>query len=66
MKIRVKYVVEDTDRHGNVRLYLRKDGRKLRLRGPLGCPDFWTDYHAALANPAPELKAKPGALSHVN
>lgn len=27
MKIHVKYVVEDVDRHGNVRLYLRKDGR---------------------------------------
>jgi integrase len=62
MKIRVKYVVEDTDRHGNVRLYLRKDGRKVRLRGPLGCPDFWSDYHAAMASPAPEAKPKPGAL----
>ena len=62
VKIRIKYVVEDTDRHGNVRLYLRRDGRKVRLRGPLGSPDFWADYHAALADPAPEPKAKPGAL----
>lgn len=62
VKIRIKYVVEDTDRHGNVRLYLRRDGRKVRLRGPLGGPDFWADYHAALADPTPEPKAKPGAL----
>ena len=62
-KIRVKYVVEDVDRHGNVRLYLRKDGRKIRLRGPLGAPDFWTDYHAALAAPAPDLKPKAGVLA---
>ena len=62
MKIRVKYVVEDVDRHGNVRLYLRKDGRKVRLRGPIGTPGFWADYNAAVANPAPEPKAKPGAL----
>ncbi len=62
MKIRVKYVVEDVDRHGNVRLYLRKDGRKVRLRGPIGTPDFWNDYNAAVANPVPEPKAKPGAL----
>lgn len=62
MKIRVKYVVEDVDRHGNVRLYLRKDGRKVRLRGPIGTPDFWNDYNAAVANPAPEPKPKPGTL----
>ena len=62
MKIRVKYVVEDTDRHGNVRLYLRKDGCKVRLRGPLGCPDFWSDYQSAMASPPPEAKPKPGAL----
>lgn len=52
MKVRIKYVVEDTDRHGNVRVYLRKDGRKVRLRGPLGSPDFWREYHAALKAPA--------------
>ena len=44
VKIRIKYVVEDTDRHGNVRLYLRKPGQpKTRLAGPLGSPDFWRD-----------------------
>lgn len=64
MKIRVKYVVEDTDRHGNVRLYLRKPGHpKTRLRGPLGTPEFWADYHAAMASPAPKPKQKPGALT---
>lgn len=62
-KIRVKYVVEDVDRHGNVRLYLRKDGRKIRLRGPLGSPDFWADYHAAIAAPAPDVKPKTGVLA---
>lgn len=51
MKVRIKHVVEDTDRHGNVRVYLRKDGRKIRLRGPLGSPDFWREYHAALKAP---------------
>lgn len=60
--IKVKYVVEDVDRHGNVRLYLRKDGRKIRLRGPLGSPDFWTDYHTAVAAPS-DLKPKPGILA---
>ena len=35
MNFRLKYVVEDTDRHGNVRLYFRRGGQKIRLRGPL-------------------------------
>lgn len=51
MKMRLKYVVEDTDRHGNVRLYYRRDGRKVRLRGPAGSPEFLTDYRAAAAGP---------------
>lgn len=48
--MRSKYVVEDTDRHGNVRLYYRREGRKVRLRGPAGSPEFLADYKAA-ANP---------------
>lgn len=55
MKFRLKYVVEDTDRHGNVRLYFRHDGRKVRLRGPTGSPEFLTDYRRAAAGP----KEKP-------
>ncbi len=63
VKIRVKYVVEDTDRHGNVRVYLRKPGLpKTRLPTPLGSPEFWKAYHAALASPAPDVAPEPGAL----
>lgn len=51
MKFRLKYVVEDTDRHGNVRLYFRRGGRKIRLRGPVGSPEFLTDYRRAAAGP---------------
>ena len=54
MKFRLKYVVEDTDRHGNVRLYFRRNGRKLRLRGPVGSPEFLADYKAASKGPKPE------------
>ncbi len=56
--IRVKYVVEDKDRHGNVRLYLRKPGlAKTRLPGPVGSPEFWAAYHKALA--APPVPVRP-------
>ena len=51
MKFRLKYVVEDTDRHGNVRLYYRHGGAKIRLRGPIGSPEFLTDYRRAAAGP---------------
>lgn len=63
MKIGIKYVVEDTDRHGNVRVYLRKPGLpKVRLSDTFGSPEFWVAYHNAVANPPPEPKAKAGAL----
>lgn len=61
MKMRIKYVVEDTDRHGNVRLYHRRNGRKVRLRGPAGSPEFFADYKAATAGPAPTSKDEPQA-----
>lgn len=57
MKFRLKYVVEDTDRHGNVRLYYRREGRKVRLRGPAGSPEFLADYRAA-SKPPKEPKTK--------
>lgn len=51
MKMRLKYVVEDTDRHGNVRLYYRRSGQsKVRLRGPVGSPEFLADYKNAAAD----------------
>jgi len=55
MKIRLKYIVEDTDRHGNVRIYFRRNGKKIRLPGPIGSPQFLAAYQAAFAG---ETKAK--------
>ncbi|MGQ3486877.1 tyrosine-type recombinase/integrase [Roseovarius pacificus] len=70
--IRLKYVIEDTDRHGNVRLYYRRSGYpKIRLRGPMGSPEFLSDYRRAHANhgkPKPQprgarlRKAKAGTM----
>jgi len=48
MQIRLKYVVEDMDRHGNVRVYYRRKGQpKVRLPVPIGSPEFLTAYKAA-------------------
>jgi integrase/recombinase XerD len=49
VKIRLRYVVEDTDRHGNPRLYFRRKGeRKVRLPGLPGSEEFMAAYKAAL------------------
>lgn len=46
-------ITEDTDRHGNVRLYVRMPGRvKVRLRAAPGSPEFMTEYKAAVAGQA--------------
>ncbi len=64
MKMRLKYVVEDTDRHGTVRIYYRRNGIKTRLRGPLGSPEFLTDYRRAAApkKETPCKTASPGRV----
>ena len=43
-----KYVIEDMDRHGNVRVYLRRNGHKIRLRETPGTPEFEDEYRKAL------------------
>lgn len=66
MRLRLKYVVEDTDRHGNVRLYYRRKGYpKTRLPEPLGSPAFLAAYRAAEASakePPPEKSDKITAI----
>lgn len=52
MKTGLKFLVRDRDRHGNVRIYFRQNGRKIRLRGPEGSADFLDDYrHALMGKP---------------
>jgi integrase/recombinase XerD len=51
VKLRLRYVIEDVDRHGNVRLYFRRKGRpKIRLTGLPGTEEFINAYQAAMAN----------------
>src|SRR5215813_10305898 len=38
---------EDTDRHGNIRVYYRAKGPKVRLRGVPWTPEFMAQYEAA-------------------
>ena len=51
VNLKLKYLVEDVDRHGNVRVYFRRPGfAKIRLRGLPGSEQFNVAYAAALAN----------------
>lgn len=71
MKLNIRYLVEDMDRHGNVRLYLRIPGRKkVRIREAPGTPEFWQAYNEAVesaakietSDPPSERSAPPGTL----
>ena len=44
VSIKLRYVVEDIDRHGNVRLYFRRHGLKIRIREHLGTDAFYRQY----------------------
>lgn len=64
MKIRLRFLTEDTDRHGNVRVYFRRGATKIRIRDPYPTPAFWAAYNAALegakAPAGAQEPAKPG------
>ena len=50
VKIDLRHIRSDRDRHGNERIYVRVPGRKqVRLRQKPGTPEFLAEYQAALA-----------------
>ena len=55
-KVELMYLVEDVDRYGNVRLYVKRRGqRKIRMGSPPGSQAFLDEYRAAIAgNGAPK------------
>lgn len=49
IEVHLRFVVSDTDRHGNIRYYFRRKGQnKIRLRGALGSREFISCYKEAL------------------
>ena len=65
MKIDLPYLAQEVDRHGNVRLYVRKKkiGR-IRLKLPPGAPGFTDEYKAALDRLSAGKK-EPAKTQHV-
>src|SRR5262249_26238312 len=70
MQIRFRYLIEDRDRHGNIRIYVRVPGRKkVRIRAPFGTDRFVAAKKAACAKhgpPPPQARAaRAGSFRHV-
>jgi integrase/recombinase XerD len=70
MKIKLKYLVEDVDRHGNVRSYVRLPGRpKVRIRAAPATPEFMEAYTSAIAGrqdrPHQHKSVAPGSFRFV-
>ena len=71
MRVRLKYLSEDTDRHGNVRCYVRLPGKKkIRMRALPGTPDFMTEYQEAISlaktdQPRQASEAKRGSFRYL-
>lgn len=59
LTIKLRHVLEDTDRHGNVRVYFRKRGQRMvRMRDPIGSPEFMAQYQKLMSG---EIEAPPVA-----
>ena len=54
-----KYMSGDVDRHGNVRIYCRRNGVKVRLRDLSSIEPFMAEYREALKG-NPQAPEKPG------
>jgi integrase len=61
---KLRYVVEDVDRHGNVRIYFRRDGRKVRIHEHLDTEAFhrrYADLLKGAVEPVPSDSRVPKA-----
>src|ERR1700732_1943953 len=70
MRLRLKYVSADIDRHGNVRYYVRRPGQpKSRLHGMPGGEQFMAEYQMALESnadgPRQARAARRGSSRHL-
>lgn len=48
VRVDFPYLMEDRDRRGNARVFVRRFGRKIRIRDPKGSPEFARAYSDAL------------------
>ena len=67
VRIDFPFLMEDRDRHGNVRVYVRRGGIKIRIREPKGSPGFARAYADAVyvLNHPVGTKSRP-AIEHAS
>jgi len=58
-----KYLKLDRDRHGNLRTYVRRFDRKIRLHEKRGTPEFAIEYASAVKRLSPGLPSAASARS---
>ncbi len=59
----VKYLVKNTDRHGNERVYVRHRGHKVRIRELGTVEEFMAAYRAALEAGSQDVTPVPAAVA---
>jgi integrase len=57
-EIELRYLKIEQDRHGNWRVYVRRGGKKIRIREPQGTPEFFEAYRKAVERLSPEEAPK--------
>ncbi len=60
---RPPYLSREVNRHGNAVWYVRRSGKRTRLRSKYGTPEFDAEYQAALAGKAKSHKRGPSNTS---
>lgn len=64
MDTNLPYLERDEDRHGNPRVYARRNGKRIRIKAKEGTPGFADAYSAALATLGARSNAKQGLEAH--
>ncbi|MET4187673.1 integrase [Bradyrhizobium sp. JR1.7] len=59
METDLPYLSRDEDRHGNERVYVRRNGKRIRLKKPEGTVDFAREYAAAVDKLGPPTTQRP-------
>lgn len=55
--IALRYITEEWDRHGNIRVYFRKRGKRIRIREQWGSQEFMAEYRRLLISQTPKEQA---------
>lgn len=65
-RVKLLYVNRMRDRHGKVRFYFRRDGKRTPLPGLPGSAEFMAAYQAALGGKSPPVAAKRDAAGTIS